>query len=145
MIIIPARTENAIIRNTTCPETAALVAADGGGELVELAGRGVEGVERGNGGGDGGRELVDGGGAETGEAPSSWFSTVMTSFCPASQWRPTPQMYHFFPGVVNTMTSFPVVSGSTSAGGTHLWKDVPLTLNTLCSPCLYLNTVHPPN
>lgn len=124
MIIIPARTVNAITR----PETAACVAADGagGGALVVLVGRGAEGVERGDGDGDGGRAGT--------AAPCS--NTVMTSFCPASQWRPTPQIYHFLPAVFNSITSFPVVSGRTSAGGEHFWKAVPLTLITLCSPCL---------
>lgn len=46
--------------------------------------------------------------------------TVITSFWfPTSQCWPTPQMYHFLPGVARLITSFPLVNGTLSNGAAH--------------------------
>lgn len=45
-----------------------------------------------------------GAGAYEGDPNGAW--TLMASFMgPVSQWLPTPQMYHFFPGVASVITS----------------------------------------
>ncbi|MFS7927451.1 hypothetical protein Hanom_Chr04g00309241 [Helianthus anomalus] len=67
--------------------------------------------------------------------------TSITNFIPpVSQCFSTPQMYHFFPGVVSVITSYPLVKDSLEAGTTHPLKPFPSTLNTLCFPTVYLNT-----
>lgn len=57
-------------------------------------------------------------GEEAGD--TDWGSTVMKSFwLPTSQCFPTPQMYHFLPGVARVITSFPVVKASETGGTKH--------------------------
>ena len=49
----------------------------------------------------------------------------------SSQCLPTPQMYHFLPGVANTIVSFPVVNASLARGLMQFRKPVPFTRYTL--------------
>lgn len=48
--------------------------------------------------------------------------TLIASFIPFSQCLPTPQMYHFFPGEVREISSFPDIKGVTSVLGVQLLK-----------------------
>ena len=82
---------------------------------------------------------MDGDGDGAGDADSS--NTVITSFCPwLAQWLLTPQMYHFLPVVDSVITSFPLERPSFGGGTVQFAKAVPLTLNTLCRPAVYLKT-----
>lgn len=54
--------------------------------------------------------------------PDSAGQTLIASFIPFSQCLPTPQMYHFFPGEVREISSFPEVKGVTSLPGVQLLK-----------------------
>lgn len=51
--------------------------------------------------------------------------TFMASFIPLEQWSETPQAYHFLPGPVRVITSFPLVEAGVS-GIAHAWKSAAL-------------------